>query len=127
MASIVDLEMEERSGVPVARLSGEIDLSVTSSLYDDLRDTPPMGAPGLVLDMSEVDYVDSAGLRLLLDIASRLEGRGQGLRLVVTNASAVARLLLTTGLDGILAVDHSVPDAAAALTARSDGDGAAPG
>ncbi|WP_327267792.1 STAS domain-containing protein [Streptomyces sp. NBC_01218] len=56
-------------GTAVLTVVGEIDMSNTGSLAAALDD-----APGpLVLDLTEVEYLDSAGLSVLFPHADRLE------------------------------------------------------
>jgi anti-anti-sigma factor len=47
----------------------------------------------LVVDLSEVEFVDSSGVRTLLSLASELEQQGKELRLVVRSGSRVERTL----------------------------------
>ncbi|MFF4872897.1 STAS domain-containing protein [Streptomyces sp. NPDC090109] len=56
-------------GTAVLTAVGEIDMSNTRSLADALDSTP---GP-LVLDLTAVDYLDSAGLSVLFSHADRLE------------------------------------------------------
>ncbi|WP_030211495.1 STAS domain-containing protein [Streptomyces bikiniensis] len=56
-------------GTAVLTAVGEIDMSNTGSLADALDRTP---GP-LVLDLTAVDYLDSAGLSVLFSHADRLE------------------------------------------------------
>jgi anti-sigma B factor antagonist len=112
---IVDLEFEDVDGVPVARASGEIDMSVVAGVEERLQEAVPDGAPGLVFDLSGIDYIDSSGLRLLIVTASGLEERQKRCRLVVVEGSAVDSLLLQTGVQNMIAVDRAVPAAVAAL------------
>jgi STAS domain len=49
----------------VARLTGEIDLSNAPSLERTMLDSVPNTATGMVVDLSGVSYLDSAGIRML--------------------------------------------------------------
>lgn len=115
MGSIVDLELEAVDGIPVAHASGEIDMSVVGGLEDRLQRAVPDGAPGLVFDLSGIDYIDSSGLRLLIELSSGLEERQKRLRLVVAEGSPVDALLAQTGVVNMIAVERDVTAAVAAL------------
>ena len=65
----------------VVALTGEIDLSNASELETAILEAVPNGAGGLVLDASQLGYLDSSGVRLLLSVAGRLSWRGQGFAL----------------------------------------------
>lgn len=85
-------------GPAVLRLTGEIDLSNA----DDVRDRV-MGAGAvrpLVLDLDGLDYVDSAGIRVLDEVADAFAANGWPLRIVVS-PDAVVRRVLELGAPGL--------------------------
>ena len=100
-------------GVVVASLSGEIDLSNAAEITDALLGGVPNDALGLVIDLSEVSYLDSAGVRMLAELDHRLGWRAQVLRVVAPEASRSRRVLEIAGLERVLSLDTSV------VTARS--------
>jgi anti-sigma B factor antagonist len=59
----------------------------------------------LVLDLAEVTFIDSAGMRALLILREGLTARGRGLR-VSNTTPEVQRLLDLVGLTGLLAGDE---------------------
>jgi anti-anti-sigma factor len=105
---LAELAVREDGEVPLARLSGEIDLSNSRDLERMIEDAVPNTALGLVLDLSDLTYVDSAGIRLLLTLASRLQWRGQRLALVAPDDSRIRRVLSLAGAEVTLAVDLTV-------------------
>ncbi len=109
------LTIGQQSGVPVARLRGEIDLTHVTGLADALSAAVPDGDRGLVLDLDAVDYLDSAGLHLIYDIARALAARGQMLRVVAAGDAAVMRLLELVDLGRTLALDATLETAVEAL------------
>ena len=115
MGSIVDLDLKAVDGVPVAHASGEIDMSVTPEIEERLKGAVPDGARGLVFDLSEIDYIDSSGLRLLIQLSSDLDERDKRLLLVVVEGSPVDSLLAQTGVENMIAVQREVAAAVAAL------------
>jgi anti-sigma B factor antagonist len=74
------------------------------------------GAPGIVVDLSDVPFFDSTALGVLVAGMKRLRATRRQLRLVAPRAE-VRRLLELTLLDRVLAVDAS-RDEAIALVAR---------
>ena len=101
----------------VVVLTGEIDLSNATELEGAILETVPNGAGGLVLDASQLGYLDSSGVRLLLSVAGRLSWRGQGFALASPTGSRCRRVLSLAGVEGAFPVEESVPDAAARLRA----------
>jgi anti-anti-sigma factor len=65
----------------VARLDGELDLSSVPTVQRDVL-AATAGARCVVLDLSEVTWMDSTGLRMLDDLARRYEARGAEVRIL---------------------------------------------
>jgi anti-anti-sigma factor len=95
-------------GVVVASLSGEIDLSNAAEITDALLGGVPNEALGLVVDLSEVSYIDSAGVRMLAELDHRLGWRAQALRVVAPEESRSRRVLEIAGLERVLSLDTTV-------------------
>jgi anti-anti-sigma factor len=95
-------------GVVVASLSGEIDLSNAAEITDALLGGVPNEALGLVIDLSEVSYIDSAGVRMLAELDHRLGWRAQALRVVAPVKSRSRRVLEIAGLERVLSLDTNV-------------------
>jgi anti-anti-sigma factor len=115
---LADFELETVDGVPVARITGEVDASNAADLTNRLRDVADREGPGLVLDLTGVEYIDSSGLRMLLNAASDFADRDQELRVVIVPDSFTATLFETTGVSGILAVDATSDAAVGQLSAK---------
>jgi anti-anti-sigma factor len=111
-----DLKLESIAGLPVARLSGEIDRSNVAELGDRVTTAIGDQSGGLVLDLSELAFLDSTGIRMLFELAAELKRRQQALRVVVPDGSHLGQVLDTVGLKQAAATDHTVSEAVAALT-----------
>lgn len=99
MGASVRIEPMEGGGF---RLVGEIDLSNAG----ELRRLSHEDEGDLVLEMAELEFMDSTGLRGLIELARGLEPA----RLVIRNPSpAVDRLFEVTGIDRIanLSIERS--------------------
>jgi anti-sigma B factor antagonist len=107
--------MERRSGAAVVRIVGEIDLSNVDEIRDLLVDAVDHEAIGLVLDLSATTYLDSTGIRLLFELAHRIQTRRRHLRLVVTDEALVRRVMVLTHLEDRVPIDADVADALAAM------------
>jgi anti-anti-sigma factor len=82
-----------------AKFSGEIDLSNVEELREEITAATPNYALGIVFDLSEVEYLDSAGLRLLQRLREDLRVHGQTLQLVIPDGSVILDVLRLAGLD----------------------------
>jgi anti-sigma B factor antagonist/stage II sporulation protein AA (anti-sigma F factor antagonist) len=95
---------EERGGHVVVRLTGEIDLANADTVGADIRRAVENRTFALALDLCEVTYVDSAGVRLLFDLAAELRARRQELLVVVCPESPIASVLSIIALDRVAVV-----------------------
>jgi anti-sigma B factor antagonist len=98
-SSPFDLTIERRDGGAVHfRLSGELDISTAQRLEDDLHRVEAEKPELIVLDLRDLAFMDSTGLRLLIlaDQRAREEGR----RLAIGRGNEmIQRVLRLTRLD----------------------------
>jgi anti-anti-sigma factor len=96
----------------VVRVEGELDLATAPELASALE-ALDSGTGPVIVDLTEVGFVDSSGLSTLLQARQRLAGASGApeLRLVVTRPS-ILRVLDVTGLADVFAVFDSVDRAA---------------
>jgi anti-anti-sigma factor len=85
----------ERSGPRAFRLAGTVDASNAANVADVLQ--PYSDAEGdIILDLSELEFIDSVGLGVLVTTAKGLRGRG---KLILENPQhTVARAIELAGL-----------------------------
>jgi anti-sigma B factor antagonist len=95
----------------VLTLHGELDLVGAPRLQSEIASHTVDAADIVVLDLDDVQFIDSAGLRAILAAHERTAERGQ--RLALTPGSPqVRRLLSIAGVSGHL---HTIATAGAAL------------
>jgi anti-sigma B factor antagonist len=88
--------LPDRSSVLV-RLEGELDLATAPRLGEAIEELRDVGWDVIVLDLGAADFVDSTGLRLLLDLDAR--ARRENWRFALRGeCGAFDRLLCVTGL-----------------------------
>jgi anti-anti-sigma factor len=97
--------------VVIARVSGEIDISNTAELGEELSAAVPNSALGLVIDLTATSYLDSSGVHLVFDLAERLRRRQQQLRVVVPEGAPIRRVLRIVELDATVPVLATVEEA----------------
>ena len=84
----------------VFRVSGDVDLSTAPLLEQQLKELIEDGARAIVLDITDLKFIDAAGLSVLVRAADRLRRCGGGLQLRSPSRS-VRQTLLMTGLDTV--------------------------
>jgi anti-sigma B factor antagonist len=95
--------------VPVLRVRGELDLSTAGRLCRAIQ--ADAGPRRLVIDLSELGFCDSTGLRALMSAVREIEVLGGKAALVVTPGGPFDRLLQLTGVGEFLKTAGS-PEAA---------------
>jgi anti-anti-sigma factor len=118
MGDLATVIVEREDDAQVIRLAGEVDISNAPRLEEDISDAVPNDVAGLVLDLSDTGYLDSAGIRMLFELAQRLEGRRQSLVLVVPPDSLIRHSLLVTEVEQAMGLHDTPADALAALAQR---------
>ena len=113
MTTPAEIAVERRGGTLVAHLEGEIDMTNAGLVRYQVLESVPNDAFGLVIDLSECRYLDSAGIEILFDLSRRLRRRRQQLRLVVPPSSPLIRVLELTEV-GTSAPLHETVDSAIA-------------
>jgi anti-sigma B factor antagonist len=97
-------------GVVVLGMDGEFDLAAAPAIREQLAAARAGGPRGVVLDMTEVTFLDSSALRELLRADVALRADGAPLVLAALRPS-VARLLELTQTTGLLTVAPTVEEA----------------
>jgi anti-anti-sigma factor len=115
MSELVTVEVQERGPVVVAAVSGELDLAGAPRTGEALDQAVPRAARGLVIDFTQLDFMDSSGVAMLFNLARRLGSRRQELRVVVPDGGPIARVLDIVEFERAAPVDGSLDDALAAM------------
>jgi anti-anti-sigma factor len=95
MDDLVEVQIEQRADheVVVARLTGELDIAAAETTGRRIAEAVPSSARGVVVDMSELGFIDSSGVSMLFALARRVGSRRQELRVVAPAGTPVARVL----------------------------------
>jgi len=98
-----------QAGLVLVKAQGEIDLETTPALEAELNGVlrPPFPAR-LGLDLSEVTFISSSGLNVLIELNERSRACGTDMRLIGMSRP-VRRALDLTGLDAVLKVHQTQP------------------
>jgi anti-sigma B factor antagonist len=102
----IDLRSEQDR--VVLALHGELDLVGAPLLQGEIESAAVEGAPLVVLDLEDLQFIDSSGLRVILSAHERARERGQAFALT-RGSQQVQRLLSIAGVSGHLNIIAS-PD-----------------
>jgi anti-sigma B factor antagonist len=100
--NLADVQFSDHDRVVVARLTGEIDLSNAESIESAITESTPNHALALILDVSALDYLDSAGIHLIYKLREKLRARNQGLSLVIPAESPANDALRLAGVSAVV-------------------------
>ena len=103
----MDITKREKNGISVFVLGGRIDTEGAAEMDAALQAAVADGEYWMVLDMAQVRYICSAGLRTLADVYTKNREGGGDLRLAAMD-DKVARILQTIGFDKFFAVYDTV-------------------
>jgi anti-sigma B factor antagonist len=113
MSTEFDVASETLSpGRGLVSLRGEVDIYTAPRLKEQLVKVLDEGATGIVVDLSDVTFIDSTALGVLIGGVRRLHEADGHMALVVATRP-VERVLTLTGLDRVFTI-HATRDAAVA-------------
>ena len=111
--------VEMVGGVPVVATPVEIDIGNSAALRAALLDAAAHGNGTLVVDMSQTQFCDSAGLNVLVRAHKQAQTTG-GEMLLVISADTVLRIFAVTGIGRLIPSFPSLHQALAQVPAASD-------
>lgn len=110
----MNLAVEKVGDVLVAQLEGQINSANATGLEADLMGHVDKGQYKIVLDLARLNYISSAGLRVVLMLAKRLKQGGGALSLCNIQP-AVREVFDISGFLAILPVRDTREDAISSL------------
>jgi anti-sigma B factor antagonist len=102
-----------QDGIAVLAVGGDVDLATVPALEAAIDEALVSKPTGLVIDLSEVGFLASAGLQALVATHNNVSESAQFA--VVANSAATSRPIQLTGLDQIFELYPTVDEALAAL------------
>ena len=78
----LEITLQHLESAVVLHATGRVDRNTASELQEPLLRAAEAPSGAVELDLAEVSYMSSAGLRVLLQAAKALQKRGERLRLV---------------------------------------------
>ncbi|CCM62234.1 MULTISPECIES: STAS domain-containing protein [Candidatus Microthrix] len=114
----MEIEIEHADGVTVCQPVGDLDAYTVPAFRERLTEAATKG--NVIIDLSGVPFMDSAGLGALAGGIRRTRDAGGDI-VVSCNRSTLVRLLQTTGFDKIVSVVGSVDEARLSLKSGEQG------
>jgi anti-anti-sigma factor len=122
----LSLEIEDHGSLPVAKVGGDVDVVVASRVLDRLLGAVRNVDVGLVVDLSQATYIDSAGINALFEVAESLRARQLRVAFVVADSGFVDRVLKIVDIRSVAIVRRTLDEALASIGSSGD-ESAEPG
>jgi anti-sigma B factor antagonist len=106
----IDVRTEDGGDTHVFRLRGSLDIATAPTVRAALMEAIDGGGHHCIVDLTQLEFLDSTGLGVLIGAHRRTVERDGSLRLIIKDGP-ISRLLNITGLITIFAVYHSLDDA----------------
>jgi len=121
------VRLEREEGIAVAVLVGEIDMARAGHVRDTLSNALGNDEFGLVVDLGEATYLDSAGVNVLFELAEWLRGRQQQLVSVAPDDSLIRQVLAIVNIAAVIPLYEDRTGAVGHLRAAAESSGRAEG
>jgi anti-sigma B factor antagonist len=103
---MADVRFEREDKTAVAVVTGEVDMSNATSVRQQIEGSVTPDDDALLVDLSELSFIDSAGLHAVIELGAVLDERRQQLLLCVPHGSHIERAIEIIGLSRAVSV-HS--------------------
>jgi anti-anti-sigma factor len=118
-----DVQVTVDGRAVIAHVTGEIDMSNADDVGEVVVRATPNRALGVVLDLTEVNYLDSAGIYMMFGLRECLVARGQALWVVIPDASPVNDTLKLAGVNRSIDVVQSLVEGLLAIQLHEGHEG----
>jgi anti-anti-sigma factor len=113
--TIANVRLEQHDDTPVAFLNGDVDAANAFRVGEELIAAVTNRASALIVVLSDIRYLDSAGINLLFRLHDQLGTRRQRLGLVLDASAPLGRVLEISGVPTTIPVWEDVDAALAGL------------
>jgi anti-sigma B factor antagonist len=108
----LDLKVRKEGDHAILTVGGEVDVYTAPKLREKLIELVSDGSYNLVVDLENVDFLDSTGLGVLVGGLKRVRNHDGSLQLVCTQEK-ILKIFRITGLTKVFPIHSSVQDAMA--------------
>ena len=107
----MNLKFEDKNGVKIASLEGKLDSNASGDIYDDMVGLAQENEK-IVINLSNLEYISSAGLRILLLVAKLNRSRHRMGAVLICNPNEFVREVLDiSGFHSLIHIFESEQEA----------------
>ncbi len=111
-AAELSVDKQETEKGTVLKVLGELDLTTVSMLREPLLSQVAASTADVIVDLKHVDFIDSAGLALLVEARKRLVSESRLLYIVLTKGQQPERVLHLVRFDTIMKLIYTIDEIA---------------
>jgi anti-anti-sigma factor len=111
------ISQEQQQGIVVVAPRGRVDSTTAAALDAHLIEVSRAAQPRIVVDFSEVDYISSAGLRVMLTLAKRVRD-ARGALMLCSLGDAVRQVFELAGFLPLFSIEGSRDVAVRTMAAK---------
>ena len=108
----IDITTGKENTYTIVHVAGRIDATTSDEMEDALMDILGQGQDRIILNLENIDYISSAGLRVLVVITKQLYDSGQ---FFCTISDNVREIIEMAGFNTFMNIYDSLEDAEAAM------------
>ena len=101
---MAEVRFEREDETVVALLTGEVDMSNATAVRQEIAESVTPDDEALIVDLSELSFIDSAGLHSMIELGTVLDERRQHLLLCLPPKSTIRRAIEIIGLPHAVSV-----------------------
>ena len=94
------------ASVTQVKLTGRLEFTDHERLSDIIALIGANDAPLFTLDLRQLEFIDSAGLGMLLILNEQAQERGVGMKILVANGGAVRQTVALARIDGVVGIEY---------------------
>ncbi|MDR2704281.1 MAG: STAS domain-containing protein [Planctomycetaceae bacterium] len=104
---MIEIEKETNGSVLTVFLKGRLD-TLTAPKFESELDTAVVGCSELILDLTHLEYISSAGLRVILHLKNQMDVKSE---MKIRNVnSGIMEIFEITGLTSVLTIENNCRD-----------------
>jgi len=105
--SMENIEVQKDDKIVIIKISGEFDTSAVNAFSRSLNDETDEELDGIILDMENVSYVDSAALGVLINLIKKAKKGDKKNLVILKPQEKVENILEEVGLTKFLVIESS--------------------
>jgi anti-sigma B factor antagonist len=92
------VEIEEKENYPILYVKGEIDIYTCPALQEKIKEIIDTGQSQLILDLDDLQYIDSTGLGTIAHTAQSIKEKNGQVH-VICNKPQIKKIFKVSGLE----------------------------